>query len=398
MSAGPEERAGPPKVFISYRREDSAAYAGRLYDAVVGQFGEDNVFMDLELAPGVDFVEQITDSVGACEVLIEVIGPTWATIKDDEGGVRIANPDDFVRLELEIALRRPDVTVIPVLVAGARMPDRGSLPPELEAITRRNALEISDLRWRYDIGRLISTLEELITGAAGVGVAPPAQDVAGRAEAAAEAAPTADTSPVPARPADLGRAGERLRGRGRLLAALATLAVLGVGVVVAIAALGGGSGGGGEEGLDFETFMDAGSFTVDVPAGWRVREMEEPVSATLTRTTLESPAEDMLIEIAQEADEPAATRLAKARDNRSDDLGYALRTVEEQTVDDREAELFGYEIDEQKLEGEPSTSYTYFFNAGGYGWRTRAVGVRADVSPDTVLAIATRMAETLEPR
>src|SRR5918995_5350921 len=153
MSAGPEERAGPPKVFISYRREDSAAYAGRLYDAVVGQFGEDNVFMDLELAPGVDFVEQITDSVGACEVLIEVIGPTWATIKDDEGGVRIANPDDFVRLELEIALRRPDVTVIPVLVAGARMPDRGSLPSELEAITRRNALEISDLRWRYDIGR-----------------------------------------------------------------------------------------------------------------------------------------------------------------------------------------------------------------------------------------------------
>ena len=163
MSAGPEEQGSPPaqRVFISYRREDSAAYAGRLHDAMVARFGERNVFMDLDLAPGVDFVERITNGVSACQGLIEVIGPTWATVKNDDGEVRIADPDDFVRLELEIALKRPDVTVIPVLVSGAQMPHRRDLPPELRAIARRNALELSDRRWRYDVGQLLSALERL---------------------------------------------------------------------------------------------------------------------------------------------------------------------------------------------------------------------------------------------
>ncbi len=70
------------RVFISYRRQDSAAYAGRIYDAMVARFGERNVFMDLDLAPGVDFVERITGAVSACQVLIEVIGPTWAAVKE----------------------------------------------------------------------------------------------------------------------------------------------------------------------------------------------------------------------------------------------------------------------------------------------------------------------------
>ena len=74
----------------------------------------------------------------------------------------IADPEDFVRLEVETGLRRPEVTPIPVLVAGARMPNRQDLPPEVQAITRRNALELSDYRWRADIGLLISRLDELL--------------------------------------------------------------------------------------------------------------------------------------------------------------------------------------------------------------------------------------------
>ena len=168
MSAGPDE-AGTTlvqRVFISYRRQDSAAYAGRIYDAMVARFGDHNVFMDLDLAPGVDFVEQITKGVSACQVLIEVIGPTWATVKNDDGEVRITDPEDFVRLELEIAIKRPEVTLIPVLVSGARMPNPDALPPEIRPITRRNALELSDARWRYDVGRLNNTLDELFGGVA----------------------------------------------------------------------------------------------------------------------------------------------------------------------------------------------------------------------------------------
>ena len=78
--------------------------------------------MDLEMAPGVDFVERITTAVGSCRVLLVVIGPQWATSRTTAAS-RIADPADFVRLEVETALRRADVTVIPVLVEGARMPD-----------------------------------------------------------------------------------------------------------------------------------------------------------------------------------------------------------------------------------------------------------------------------------
>jgi hypothetical protein len=154
----------PPKVFISYRREETAGHAGRLYDAIGARFGERNVFMDVDLAPGIDFVEQITEAVGACDALLVVMGPTWATTLDDRGHARLADPNDFVRLELETALRRPDVRVIPLLVAGARMPDPDDLPESVRALARRNALGLSDLRWRDDVRRLVSTLEELLEG------------------------------------------------------------------------------------------------------------------------------------------------------------------------------------------------------------------------------------------
>ena len=174
MSTGPSEpgSAAAARVFITYRREETAAHAGRLYDAMVARFGEANVFMDVDMAPGVDFVERITEAVAACHVLIVVMGPRWATVEDEQGRARIADPEDFVRLEVETALRRPDVTPIPVLVAGARMPNREDLPPEVRAITRRNALELDDQRWRYDVGRLISTLDELLAESPLVPAAP----------------------------------------------------------------------------------------------------------------------------------------------------------------------------------------------------------------------------------
>ena len=69
-----------PKIFISYRREETSAHAGRLYDTMAAEFGDGNVFMDVDLAPGIDFVERITDVVAACHVLIVVMGPRWSTV------------------------------------------------------------------------------------------------------------------------------------------------------------------------------------------------------------------------------------------------------------------------------------------------------------------------------
>ncbi len=252
MSAGPTEPAGVPgpKVFITYRREETAAHAGRLYDAMAARFGEGNVFMDVDMAPGVDFVERITEAVAACHVLIVVMGPRWATVQDEQGRARLADPEDFVRLEVETALRRPDVTPIPVLVAGARMPNREDLPPEVRAITRRNALELGDQRWRYDVGRLISTLDELLAESP-VAPSPPSPErslatgKAAPADATRTAGQTAPPStvagPTPAEPkpaAPLAGGGRRMRWA--LLGAVAVAAIV---VAVVFAVSGGGDDG-----------------------------------------------------------------------------------------------------------------------------------------------------------
>ncbi|MDQ1560346.1 MAG: hypothetical protein QOD32_3406 [Pyrinomonadaceae bacterium] len=150
-------------IFISYRREDSSGHAGRLLDSLGAHFGEDQIFMDIDyLEPGEDFVQAIEDAVGSCEILIALIGRGWSTSRD-ETGRRLDNPKDFVRLEIAAALTR-NIRVIPVLVQGAQMPHPQDLPEDLLPLSRRHALELSDLRWKHDVDRLIRSLEKILAG------------------------------------------------------------------------------------------------------------------------------------------------------------------------------------------------------------------------------------------
>jgi hypothetical protein len=147
-------------IFISYRRQDAPGYAGRLYDSLAAHFGEGVIFMDIgAIQPGQDFAERIDEALNSCDVLLAVIGPQWGTITDADGSRRLDDPDDFVGLEVHTALARPDVVVIPVLVGGGRMPAREELPENLIGLRRRQALELSEARWRYDVERLIATLQ-----------------------------------------------------------------------------------------------------------------------------------------------------------------------------------------------------------------------------------------------
>jgi hypothetical protein len=147
------------RVFISYRREDSAGHAGRLYDRLAQHFGAHQLFMDVDtIEPGVDFVEVIQSAVGACDVLLAIIGKRWLTSADATGKRRLDNPQDFVRLEIEAALDR-GIRVVPLLVHGAAMPRADELPDGLSRLARRNAFEVSDHRFRFDTEQLIATLE-----------------------------------------------------------------------------------------------------------------------------------------------------------------------------------------------------------------------------------------------
>jgi hypothetical protein len=142
------------KIFISYRREDAAAYAGRLCDRLNAALSADRVFMDVEdIRPGEDFEQAIQEKIAGCEVVLAVIGPRWLEIMSKRGG----QGDDFVRQELSAALER-QITVIPVLVGGARMPAPADLPPELERLSRRNAVELSDTRFDRDVAHLSELL------------------------------------------------------------------------------------------------------------------------------------------------------------------------------------------------------------------------------------------------
>jgi TIR domain len=147
------------RVFISYRREETAYAAGWLFDRLADRFGRGQIFKDIDsIQLGDDFVEVITTAVGSCDVLLALIGEQWLTITDEQGTARLDDPDDFVRLEIEAALTR-NVRVIPILVAGARMPRPDLLPPSLAKLARRQALELSPSHFESDTRRLHKVLD-----------------------------------------------------------------------------------------------------------------------------------------------------------------------------------------------------------------------------------------------
>jgi hypothetical protein len=149
-----------PRILVSYRRDDSAPYAGRIADRLKEKFGRDHVFVDIDnIRPGEDFVQRIDQYIAACDVLVAVIGKSWVTAADSQGRLRLDREDDFVRMEIAKALER-HLRVIPALVGDAAMPAATQLPQELVALTRRQAIEISDSRFHQDVDQLIEALAD----------------------------------------------------------------------------------------------------------------------------------------------------------------------------------------------------------------------------------------------
>lgn len=148
------------QVFISYRREESAGHAGRLYDSLQSHFGADHVFMDLsDIDSGTNFVDVIQAAIKSSDVMLAVIGKQWLTCSSG-GKRRLDLANDFVRTEIAMALEQ-GVPVIPVLVQGADMPLAPSLPEPLKRLASHDAHDLSDERWSYDVGRLIEATEKL---------------------------------------------------------------------------------------------------------------------------------------------------------------------------------------------------------------------------------------------
>ena len=149
------------RIFISYRRSDTAGYAHLIYTLLEPEFGAENVFMDVDtIEPGQDFVETLNRAVGICDVLLVLIGPSWLNTPDERGARRLDDPNDFVRLEIASALNQ-NKTIIPVLIQGAGMPPEAELPGDISPLSRRQAVKIGD-HVAEDVKRLAASIRRAV--------------------------------------------------------------------------------------------------------------------------------------------------------------------------------------------------------------------------------------------
>jgi hypothetical protein len=153
-----------PALFISYRRSDSSDITGRIFDRLIGHFGNKpvKVVRDVDSIPvGEDFREVLRDRIQDCDVVLVIIGPNWTTVADSKGTRRLDDAADTVRIEIEQALELKK-KVIPVCVTHAQMPAEEVLPDSIKKLAFRNGVQVRpDPDFNNDISRLISALEKI---------------------------------------------------------------------------------------------------------------------------------------------------------------------------------------------------------------------------------------------
>ncbi len=150
------------RIFISYRRDDTAGDARSVYQRLQRTFGSRQLFMDVDsIQRGRDFHQVLDRHLKQSAIMLAVIGPRWVDARDAEGNRRLEDPDDFIRLEVARALKR-DIAVIPLLVGGARMPKAGELPADLRGLTRRQGITITHENFPSDMDALEKDIGALL--------------------------------------------------------------------------------------------------------------------------------------------------------------------------------------------------------------------------------------------
>jgi len=149
------------KIFISYRRDDSIQMTERIYEKLLEEYGSKNIFKDVDNIPaGADFRKVIEEHVQKCDIVLAVIGKKWLTVTDDNGEPRLNNKNDFVRIELDLGLKR-HIPVIPILVDDASMPKESELPDSLNGLPYLNALKVrTHPDTDSDMRRLIKAIDK----------------------------------------------------------------------------------------------------------------------------------------------------------------------------------------------------------------------------------------------
>jgi len=154
-------RFGLTKIFINYRHNDSPGTAGRLRDHLQKEFGSNRLFFDVDIPAGVDFEKHLNDQLSESDVFLAVIGPNWLDFRDGQGHRRLDNTDDWVRVEISAALTS-DISVIPILVDDADVPNEIDLPSQLKPLAKRQAIRLRNAEFDQDFAALATKLRKAL--------------------------------------------------------------------------------------------------------------------------------------------------------------------------------------------------------------------------------------------
>jgi hypothetical protein len=162
MAEYPTSENAGRKIFLSYRRADSANMTERIHDRLIERFGRENVFIDVDdMQSGMDFRTQLEEALSQCSALLVVIGDRWLSAQDEHGKRRLDDPHDFVRLEIETAFLR-DITIIPLTLDDVSMPHAKDLPLAIQDLAYIQNLPIRhNPDFHADMDRLIARVAAL---------------------------------------------------------------------------------------------------------------------------------------------------------------------------------------------------------------------------------------------
>ena len=151
------------KIAISYRRADSEAMTGRIFDRLIAHYGKEAIFRDIDdIPPGIDFRVHINQTLLKTHILLAIVGPQWLGTSSDGSADRIQEESDPVRVEVETALRRR-VPLIPILIGSTKMPSSDQLPPGLKDFAFRNAVKVDTGQdFDYHMDRLIRSMDAIL--------------------------------------------------------------------------------------------------------------------------------------------------------------------------------------------------------------------------------------------
>jgi len=145
-------------VFISYRRADSAPFAGRIRDRLKEEF-PGSVFRDVDsIEGGEQFEPLIKETIASCGVVLVLIGEKWLAILKERS---LQQTMDHVVAEIKTALLHR-VRILPVLLEKTSIPDTDSLPDEIRGLTASHAVTVRDASFQQDLQNLLPAIAEAI--------------------------------------------------------------------------------------------------------------------------------------------------------------------------------------------------------------------------------------------